>query len=322
MAVFTPVSEIELADWLADYKLGKLVNLKGIASGIENTNFFVTTELAGEQHDYVLTIFEKLTLTELPFYLYLMQHLAERGITVPAPMINRHGEILGTLKGKPAAMVTRLKGASQMAPSVEHCAQVGAELARMHQAGRDYPRQQPNLRGLAWWRTTVPEVLPYLTSTNQQLLQSELAYQESIAASTDYARLPVGPVHADLFRDNVLFDGDRLGGFFDFYFAGWDTWLFDLAVCANDWCIDYTTGQLNALRTRAMLLAYHGVQPLDELEHALWPAMLRAGALRFWLSRLYDFYLPRAAAMLTPHDPSHFERILKNRIASTPIWID
>lgn len=322
MAVFTPVSEIELADWLADYTLGKLVNLKGIASGIENTNFFVTTELAGQQHDYVLTIFEKLTPAELPFYLYLMQHLAERGITVPAPMANRHGEILSTLKGKPAAIVTRLKGASQMTPSVEQCAQVGAELARMHQAGHDYPRQQPNLRGLAWWRVTVPEVLPYLTSANQQLLQSELAYQEAIAASTDYARLPVGPVHADLFRDNVLFDGDRLGGFFDFYFAGWDTWLFDLAVCVNDWCIDHSTGQLNALRARAMLLAYHGVQPLGELEHALWPAMLRAGALRFWLSRLYDFYLPRAAAMLTPHDPSHFERILKDRIAQAPIWMD
>ena len=184
----------------------------------------------------------------------------------------------------------------------------------MHMAARDFPIQQPNLRGLDWWRSTTPVVLPYLPQDAQQLLRAELHEQETFAASATYRQLARGPVHADLFRNNVMFDDEQLTGFFDFYFAGCDTWLFDVAVTVNDWCIDLDSGALDQARTRALLDAYHAVRPFTEAETLAWQPMLRAGALRFWLSRLYDFYLPREAEMLTPHDPTHFERILRKRI--------
>jgi homoserine kinase type II len=196
-------------------------------------------------------------------------------------------------------------------------------LARMHLAGRDFARTQPNLRGLAWISETVPVVLPHVHDTQAQLLRSELAYQSHIAASSLYAALPRGPVHADLFRDNVMFEknkeGVELTGFFDFYFAGVDTYLFDIAVCLNDWCVDLQTGQADAHRQGAFLQAYNAVRPLEAAERMLLPAMLRAGALRFWTSRLWDFYLPREASMLTPHDPAHFERVLRARLQSAPL---
>ncbi|GAB3548016.1 homoserine kinase [Noviherbaspirillum agri] len=310
MAVFTPVSLDDLADWLTQFKLGKPLAIKGISSGIENSNFFLTTE-AGE---FVLTIFEKLTFEQLPFYLELMRHLADRGVLVPAPIANRHGDILHSLHGKPAAIVTKLEGASQLDPQPVHCAAVGAMLAKMHLAGEDFPLQQPNLRGLEWWHATAPVVLPYLPDRGQHLLRAEMHFQEAFAASATYHQLPRGPVHADLFRNNVMFVGERLTGFFDFYFAGCDTWLFDVAVTVNDWCIDLATGALDMARAQALLCAYHAVRPFTPAEKTAWQPMLRAGALRFWLSRLYDFYLPREAEMLTPHDPTHFERILRRRI--------
>jgi len=187
-------------------------------------------------------------------------------------------------------------------------------LARMHLAGLDYEREQPNLRGLAWGNDTAPLVLPHLNDTQAQLLQAELAYQNHVAQSSGYAALPRGPVHADLFRDNVLFDGEVLTGIFDFYFAGVDTWLFDLAVALNDWCIDLSTGRHDAARFDALLAAYQRVRPLTAHERPLLAAMLRAGALRFWMSRLWDFHLPRDAQMLQPHDPTHFERVLRERV--------
>jgi homoserine kinase type II len=156
--------------------------------------------------------------------------------------------------------------------------------------------------------------LPHLDPAQASLLQSELAYQNHIAQSPAYSALPRGPVHADLFRDNVMFEGEQLTGFFDFYFAGVDTWLFDLAVCLNDWCIDLPTGEHVAERAQAMLRAYNQVRPLGSAERELLPALLRAGALRFWISRLWDYHLPREAAMLTPHDPTHFERVLRQRV--------
>ena len=199
-------------------------------------------------------------------------------------------------------------------------------LARMHLAGRDFDRLQPNLRGLAWWNDTAPVVLPYLEASQAALLRGELAYQNHVAESSGYAALPRGPVHADLFRDNAMFatgvDGEfsdgqssapRLTGIFDFYFAGTDTWLFDLAVCLNDWAIDLPTGEHDASRADALLAAYATVRPLTGPERALLPALLRAAALRFWISRLWDYHLPREASMLKPHDPTHFERVLRQR---------
>jgi homoserine kinase type II len=311
MAVFTPVTLDDLSQWIKQFPLGKALALKGIASGIENSNFFLTTE----RGEYVLTIFENLSFEQLPFYVQLMRHLAERGIPVPAPVPNDAGELVVALQGKPAAIVSKLDGSSQMDPQPVHCAEVGTVLAKMHLAGRDFPLQQPNLRGLDWWVETVPKVLAYLDADTAALLQSELAFQRDFAAGPTYAQLERGPVHADLFRNNVMFVGERLSGCFDFYFAGWDTWLFDLAVTVNDWCIDLTSGRLDEARVLALTRAYHAVRPFTAADQAAWLPMLRAAALRFWLSRLYDFYRPREAEMLTPHDPTHFERVLRERIA-------
>lgn len=311
MAVFTKVSLKEARELLRRLQLGELHQLRGIEGGIENTNYFVTCD-AGE---FVLTLFERLTAEQLPFYLHLMRHLAHAGIPVPDPQADKHGAILHSVCGKPAAVVNKLRGHSQLAPQAVHCAAVGDMLARMHLAGAGFDRQQPNLRGLPWWNETVPVVLPHASPAQAALLRSELAYQNHIAASSAYTALPRGPVHADLFRDNVMFEGEQLTGFFDFYFAGIDTFLFDLAVCLNDWCIDWESGAHDAARLDAMLGAYQGVRPLTAAERQLLPALLRAGALRFWISRLWDYHLPRAAAMLTPHDPSHFERVLRQRIA-------
>jgi homoserine kinase type II len=311
MAVYTEVPFDTAAQLFSDLKLGQLTSLKGCEGGIENTNYFASSDMG----DYVLTLFERLSAEQLPFYLHLMKHLAQRGIPVPDPQANKNGDILLSVLGKPAALVNKLKGKSQLQPSTAHCAAVGDMLARMHVAGRDYGRAQPNLRALPWWNDTVPVVLPFLTPTQAALIQSELAYQNHVHASSAYSALPRGAVHADLFRDNVMFEGETLTGFFDFYFAGLDTWLFDLAVALNDWCIDLKTGKQDEERENAFVQAYHGARPLSIAERQLLPAMQRAGALRFWLSRLWDLHLPRDAAVLTAHDPSHFERVLRSRIA-------
>jgi homoserine kinase type II len=317
MAVFTSVSLEQLSGWITQFALGQARSIKGISSGIENSNFFIDTD-SGE---YVLTLFENLSAEQLPFYLQLMRHLAQRGVLVPEPIANRDGAILHTLNGKPASIVTKLEGAHQMSPQALHCAAVGDMLARMHLAARDFSLQQPNLRGLGWWRETAPVVMPHLPAAAQQLLQDEMAFQETFAAGAIYGNLlkdAFGPVHADLFRNNVMFNGDRLTGFFDFYFAGCDTWLFDLAVTVNDWCIDVDSGELALPRVQAMIASYHAIRPFSDAETKAWQGMLRAAALRFWLSRLYDFYLPRDAEMLTPHDPVHFERILRLRVNNSP----
>jgi homoserine kinase type II len=315
MAVFTEVSEDEARALLRALNLGELRSLRGIQSGIENTNYFVTAEDVLGQREFVLTLFERLTFEQLPFYLHLMKHLAQHGIPVPDPAADQSGDILHAVCGKPAAVVNKLAGRHELAPGADHCAQVGAMLARMHLAGRDYNRHQPNLRGLRWWNETVPVVLPFVTPAQAALLRSELAYQNHVAAGSAYAALPRGPVHADLFRDNVMFEDGRLTGFFDFYFAGVDSWLFDIAVCLNDWAIDLPTGTHDAARARAFVQAYAEVRPLAAAERQLLPAMLRAGALRFWISRLWDFHLPREASLLKPHDPTHFERVLRERVA-------
>lgn len=315
MAVYTEVGFDEAAALFDRLGLGALTDLHGIRSGIENTNYYATTS----EGQWVLTLFERLGPDELPYYLRLMQHLARRGIPVPAPQADAAGEVLHRVAGKPAAVVTRLPGSHRLAPDAPHCAQVGEMLARMHLAGADFPLVQPNLRGLDWWRETVPVVLPHLAPEQAALLSDELAFQVALAASPAYAALPRGPIHADLFRDNVMFDDtagdDRLCGFFDFYFAGHDTWLFDLAVCLNDWCCDLASGRLDEDRAAAFVGAYQRVRPLDHGEIRLMPALLRAAALRFWLSRLWDWHLPRAAALLQPKDPAQFERVLRARIA-------
>lgn len=320
MAVYTEVAFAEAAALLHTLDLGDLTELRGIQGGIENTNYFVTSEREGATQEHVLTVFERLGFEQLPFYLHLMKFLAERGIPVPAPAADAQGEILHTLQGKPAAVVAKLRGRSNLAPGVAECEAVGTMLARMHLAGRDFPKTQPNLRGLPWWNETVPVVLPFLSAPQSALIRSELAYQNHVARSPAYAALPSGPIHADLFRDNVMFEDGELTGFFDFYFAGCDTFLFDIAVCLNDWCVLHDEdhdGSLDTPRSLALLSAYQAVRTLSAAERSLLPALLRAGALRFWISRLWDLHLPREAAMLQPHDPTHFERVLRARVRDT-----
>ncbi|WP_374639897.1 homoserine kinase [Hydrogenophaga sp.] len=322
MAVYTEVPFGEAAALAEKLGLGTLTELRGIQGGIENTNYFITCVTDGVAREHVLTVFERLGVDQLPFYLRLMQHLARKAIPVPGPVADGSGEILHTVQGKPAAVVEKLRGRSELSPTADHCQAVGDMLARMHLAGQDFGLQQPNLRGLPWWNETVPVVVPHLASSQRDLLTAELAYQNHVASLPAYSALPRGPIHADLFRDNVMFEEGRLSGFFDFYFAGCDTFLFDLAVCLNDWCIVHAEGdddgQHDETRAQAMLAAYQAVRPLTSAERQLLPAMLRAGALRFWLSRLWDWYLPRDAAMLKPHDPGHFERVLRARLARLP----
>jgi homoserine kinase type II len=319
MAVFTPVSEGSLRTLLGRFDLGELVAFEGIASGIENTNYFVDTT-AGR---FVLTLFEKLSAQQLPFYLELMRHLADRGIACPKPMADRSGAILHDCESKPASIATRLKGQWQPTPTAAHCRILGAALASSHLAVADYAGHQPNLRGLSWWQQTVPQILPFLSNDQAALLSDELAAQVAFSETAAARQLPSGAVHADVFRDNVLFEetplGPVLGGFIDFYFAGVDRFVFDLAVAANDWCVVHSeadTGAFLPSHLTALLAGYDAIRPRSENEQAAWPMMLRAAAYRFWVSRLYDWHLPRNAAMLTPKDPTHFERLLRTRRAT------
>ena len=305
MSVYTKVAETELAGWLKQYSVGAPVELKGIAAGIENTNYFVTTT----HGRYVLTLFERLPAKDLPFYLGLMAHLARHGIPCPSPIADRANRLLSELNGKPAALVTRLPGAVVSQPSAAHCARVGAVLADMHAAGQSYGGTLENPRGPKWWRETAPQVMPFLDDAHRRLLESELEFQSRYRLRD----LPRGPVHADLFRDNVLFDGARIGGVVDFYFAGVDAWLFDVAVTLNDWCVN-PDGEIDRARASALLAAYQAARPFTAIEREAWPVMLRAASLRFWLSRLHDFHLPRPGDLVHAHDPEHFRRILELRI--------
>jgi homoserine kinase type II len=313
MAVYTEVSFDEAGSLVQSLGCGQLLQLRGIRAGIENTNYFVSTT-GGE---WVLTLFERLGVDALPFYLQLMKHLARRGIAAPEPQADAAGRLLHAVNGKPAALVNRLPGEHAMAPNLRQCEQVGDMLARLHLAAADFAISQPNPRGLDWCIDSAAQVLPLLDDERAALLRDELSFQRSLASSGALAALPRGVIHADLFCDNVVFDGvadaQRLSGIFDFFFAGVDCLLFDLAVCLNDWCIEPDSGRLVDERATALCEAYERVRTLHGAEHRLLPALLRATALRFWLSRLSDLHAPRDASLLQAHDPRHFERVLRER---------
>jgi len=315
MAVFTALSDAEVERLLQQYSLGRLHALQGIASGIENSNFFLSTDLG----DFVLTVFERLGFAQLPFYLELMQHLARRGLPVPSPCETRAGTLVAEARGKPVAIVDRLPGRWVEAPIPAQCATMGDLLARMHLAASDFPRFQPNLRGIGWWKDALARLEPKLPDPVFQELAEEVIFQDSFFRSPAFEQLPSGPIHGDLFRDNVLWEGNRIGGVIDFYFAGCSLWLYDLAVTVNDWCVDLATAEFDPARARALLDAYHAVRPLTELERDCWRTALRAAALRFWISRLYDLHLPRDAHTLRPHDPTRFEITLRQRKADTTL---
>ena len=304
MSVFTPVSRRQLQAFLGHYDCGELIEYAGISAGIENTNFFVTTT-AGR---YVLTLFEALTLDELPFFLDLMAYLAEHDLPSAHPLPDRSGSYLRKLQGKPAALVQRLRGASIERPDVAHCRLVGDMLGRMHNVGLDFPERRYNDRGDEWRWQVRDKLSGRLDPEDQALLDDELTWQHAHHVPD----LPDGVIHADLFRDNVLFDGDELSGLIDFYYACNDTLLYDLAVTVNDWCCD-DDGGLDPSLTRVLLHAYHLQRPLLDAEREAWPGNLRAAALRFWLSRLHDANFQRDGEITHTKNPQVFRRILCHR---------
>lgn len=307
MSVYTRVEATEVAEFLRDYAVGELLELKGIADGIENTNYFVTT--SGGQ--FVLTLFERHTEVELEYFLELMVALADHGLACPRPIMADDGSHLRWLAKRPAALVERLPGRAISTPSVAQCAAVGEALGRIHRTSRHVHRRRANERGPAWWRVTADALRGTLDADTGALIDAEIAAY----AAFDSERLPRGVIHADLFRDNALFEGERLTGVIDFYAACNDILLYDVAICLNDWCIG-TDGDFDDACARAFLRAYaHGRPPVAG-EAAALPLMLRAAALRFWLSRLYDLHFPRAGEITHIKDPGHFERILRRRIAA------
>jgi len=305
MSVYTSVTLEQLNEFITHFRqVGEPQNLVGISQGVENTNYFLTTD----RGEYVLTIFERVPEEDLPFFLNLMAFLANNDLPVPQPIIDDGGHYKRYLAGKPAAIVTRLPGKTVYYPSVAHCAAVGRVLGQMHKAGQRFPDTRENPRGPGWWKDTADALVADLDGDQARLLEDELTYQYH----NRRVDLPRGVVHADLFHDNALFQGDELTGIIDLYYACTDVLAYDLAIVANDWCT-HPDGTLNPYRTRALLHNYHAERPLTRLEEALWPVMLRGAALRFWLSRLWDYHHPREGEITSTKDPDTFRAILEAR---------
>jgi homoserine kinase type II len=308
MSVYTTIESDELENFLTNYNVGKLADFHGISDGIENTNYFVNTH-NNDNKRYVLTIFEHHTFEEMQYYLNLMHHLADHQVPSANPVADNEGKYLRILKDKPAALVERLEGGSIRKTMVSHCKQIGDAMGRMHAAGLSFDDKQVNPRGPAWSTHTAKTLQDKLPESELQLLNEEILFQKSIRN----IEIPRGVIHADLFRDNVLWHGDQLSGFIDFYYACDDALLYDLAVTVNDWCCldDYS---LDQEKVCSLLKAYHQHRPLLPTEQEYWPAMLRAGALRFWLSRLYDKHFPRPGELVHTKNPDEFKAILSDRV--------
>lgn len=313
MSVYTAVSESEMKEFLRRYDAGSLTAYEGIDEGIENTNYFVDTGGAGVNGRYVLTIFEWQAPSELPYFLELMAHLADAGLLCPHPVADREGIYLQTLCGKPAALITRLAGGSVHSPGCAHCGQVGSTLAALHAAASGFAREHRNKRGGPWRKRYAEKVTPKLAGDDARLLRSELSHHQD-----PFPRdLPRGVIHADLFRDNVLFDGGRLSGVIDFYYACNGALIYDLAIAVNDWC-SREDGSLDDRRYRALVGAYAGHRAFSTAESGVWQDALRRAALRFWLSRLHDAHFPKVGHITHVKDADVFKNVLLHRRREVP----
>jgi homoserine kinase type II len=300
VSVFTPITRPQLDQFFSAYTLGEVVGFEGITDGIDNTNYWVTTT----QGSFVLTLFESLTAGELPHFLKLLEHLGKNSLYCPSPQSDRQGNSLRRLNGKPAAVFKRLYGAATASPSVLQCQEMGLQLASLHRCTQNYVFPIKSGNDLSWCKTVLDRISVHLSATDRELIDDELAFQ----AENSTVNLPRGVIHADLFRDNVLFVDDRLSGLLDFYSACTDTLLLDVAITANDWCCD--GGAVNNEKFTALLAAYENLRPLEPLEKQHWPTLLRAAALRFWLSRLEHQCYPRPGEITQQKDPLVFRDIL------------
>jgi homoserine kinase type II len=306
MAVYTEVSDDALNAFLALYDLGDVLSFKGIAEGVENSNFLLHTT----KGQFILTLYEKrVDAVDLPFFIGLMEHLARRGVTCPQPVRNRTGEALGALAGRPAAIVTFLDGIWIRRPNVRHCAGVGEALARMHLAGADFPLRRANALSLEGW----PPLFHAAEETSDSVaphLRQETARELAFLQSHWPARLPRGVIHADLFNDNVFFLGERLSGLIDFYFACNDAFAYDLAVCLSAWCFE-PNNEFNVSKGQALISAYERVRRLEEAEVEALPILARGAALRFMLTRLVDWLNVPAGAKVAPKNPLEYRDKLR-----------
>ena len=306
MAVYTDVAAEDLARFLEDYAIGELLSYKGIAEGVENSNFLVHTSGGS----FILTLYEKrVAAADLPFFLGLMEHLAARGLTCPQPVKNRQGGVLGRLAGRPAAIVTFLDGLWIRRPSAGHCAAVGAALAQLHLAGADFAMRRANALALESWRPLYEQAKARGDSVRPGLC-AEIARELDVLERNWPRGLPAGVIHADLFPDNVFFLGDKLSGLIDFYFACTDTLAYDVAICLNAWCFE-ADHSYNVTKGRALLRAYSNVRALTAIERAALPMLARGAAMRFLLTRLVDWLAVPDGALVKPKDPLEYYRKLR-----------
>ena len=309
MSVYTNINRSELEDFLSHYSLGALKGYEGINAGIENTNYFVSTE----NGEFVLTIFEEIGFDTLPYYLNFMAHLSDHGMPTAHPIADNKNDYVRVLKNKPAAIVRRLEGKNVINPNPAHCAAVGHALARMHNISQSFEGVLNNPRGVSWSVSTAERIFSQLSSSEQTILELEINFRKQLPQH----ELPKGVIHADLFRDNVMFEEQALTGIIDFYYACNDYLLYDLAVTVNDWCSD-ELGQINVQCYEKLIDAYQAERPFQINETSAWPYMLRAAALRFWLSRLQDKIFPKDGELTHIKDPNVFKNILLARIKYTP----
>jgi homoserine kinase type II len=301
MSVYTLIERPQLIEFFQAYDLGQLIDYQGISAGIENTNYFVDTQ----KGRFVLTIFEHHSHQELGYFLEIMAFMAEHQIPTAHPQADRSGNYLQTLAGKPAALVERLKGKTLDHPEQTQCEVMAQSLAKFHQAGMQFDRYRANDRDLSWAQSVVTQIQDLMRPEDQVLAGNELAFQETM----DWTGLPQSVIHADLFTDNAMFEGDQLTGIIDLYYACHGACLYDLAVMVNDWCRT-ACHAIDQVKLNAVLNAYQTVRPLTDAEQLAWPAVLRMAALRFWLSRLKDQLIPREGEITMIKDPAVFRDLL------------